>query len=264
MPAGPSNCHFFTPRECYIASERIQREHKEQSAEPTTIRDVDRGLRNISNTLMAFGFFFCNVTVQSFSLFLPTLLRALGWTAVKAQLLTVPPYIIAATWSIFVSWLSDRVKKRGLFVIIHGLIAMMGYIILVTVDQAKIKYMAVYFAAIGGYPLGPFFLAWGMNNAAGPTIRAVASAYIVSVGTFGGILATWTYVSKDAPEYYTGHYINIGCQATLTVIGVLGIVYVKWENGMRRKGKRDHRLEGLGEREKERLGYRHPQFRYVD
>lgn len=141
---------------------------------------------------------------------------------------------------------------------------MMGYIILVTVDSAKIKYMAVYFSALGAYPLGPFFLAWGMNNAAGATIRAVASAYIVSVGTFGGILATWTYLVKDAPDYLRGHYINIGCQAALTCIGVLGIGYVRWENGVRVRGGRDGRVQGLSEVERRRLGYRNPEFRYVE
>lgn len=214
---------------------------------------------------MAIGFFFCNVTVQSFSLFLPTILRDLKWTSTKAQLMTVPPYAIACLWSIFVSWLSDRVKKRGLFVVVHGAIAMMGYIILITIaeERANIRYMAVYFSALGGFPQGPFFLGWGMNNAAGPTIRAVASGYIVSVGTFGAILATWTYVPSDGPRYLKGHKINIGAQSGVMAIGVLGLLYVAYENSVRRKGKRDHRIEGLSEDEKVKLGYRHPDFRYV-
>ncbi|TGZ83492.1 MFS general substrate transporter [Ascodesmis nigricans] len=266
MPKGPDTATFLTEHERFIAYERIQREHKEQSAEKATVDDVARGLLNISNTLMALGFFFCNATVQSFSLFLPTILRDLGWNSTKAQLLTVPPYAIACLWSIFVSWVSDRIKKRGLLIIIHGFIAMLGYIILITIDplRSNIKYMAVFFSAIGAFPIGPFFLGWGLNNAAGPTIRAVASGYIVSIGTFGAVLATWTYLPKDAPLFYTGHKINIGCQSGLIGISMMALAYVYWENKVRREGKRDHRLEGLSEMEKIKLGYRHPEFRYVD
>lgn len=110
------------------------------------------------------GFFFNNISVQSFSLFMPTILRDLGWTATKAQLLTVPPYVLAAIWSIFISWVSDKYKKRGVFACGHAFVAMMGYAILTQADRAAIKYMAVFFGAVGCYPLGPIFLSWGINS----------------------------------------------------------------------------------------------------
>jgi hypothetical protein len=55
----------------------------------------------------------------------------------------------------------------------------------------NIRYMGVFFITLGAFPGGPGFLAWGMNNAAGPAVRAVSSAYIVTLGTAGGVLATW-------------------------------------------------------------------------
>lgn len=66
---------------------------------------------------------------------------------------------------------------------------------LVTVDSPNIKYMAVFFAASGAFPLGPGFLSWSLNNAAGPSVRAVTGGYVVSVGTAGAILATYAIFS---------------------------------------------------------------------
>jgi len=40
-------------------------------------------------------------------------------------------------------------------------------------------------------------------------------------------------------------------------------LYAKWENAKRERGERDHRLNGLSEDEKDQLGYRHPEFRYI-
>jgi len=266
LPTSPLTSSFLTPREQQIAHERIQREHKEAGAEKTTSKHVTRAVLNINNFMMAMGFFFCNITVQSYSLFLPTILRALWTDTTKVQLLTVPPYVAAAGWSIFVSWLSDRVRRRGLFIVTHGIVAMIGYCVLISTMSVKVRYFAVYLSAMGAFPLGPFFLGWGINNAAGPTIRAVTSAYIVSVGTCGAIVATWTYIGwRDAPRFITCHSINIGAQVMVTLIGVSGIIYARWENRQRNAGRRDHRTEGLGTEEALRqLGYRHPEFRYVE
>ncbi|KAA8911743.1 major facilitator superfamily domain-containing protein [Sphaerosporella brunnea] len=264
MYASPETCKFLTPRQRYIAIERIQREHRENQKEKTQLIHVKRGILNINNLLCAVGFFLNNISVQSFALFMPTILKALGWTSTKAQLLTVPPYILAATWSIFVSWLSDRYKKRGLFASGHSLCAIVGYAIIISTDRAAIKYMGVFFGTLGCYPLGPIFLSWGLNNAAGPTIRAVSSGFIVSFGTFGSIIATWTYLPADAPKYRHGHTINLAAQSAAALTAVIGILYCRWENNKRARGERDHRISGLSEEEARKLGYRHPEFRYIE
>lgn len=264
MYTSPETCKFLTPRQKYIAMERLRRDSRENAAEKTQMVHVKRGILNINNILCALGFFFNNVSVQSLALFMPTILRALGWTSTKAQLLTVPPYVAAAAWSIFVSWLSDRCKMRGVFAVCHSICAIVGYAILVTTDQAGTKYLAVFFCALGCFPLGPIFLSWGINNAAGPTIRAVSSGYIVSVGTLGAIVATWTYVPSDAPNYITGHSINLGSQACAAFVAFVGVLYCRWENAKRARGGRDHRIQGMTEVEARKLGYRHPEFRYME
>jgi hypothetical protein len=133
----------------------------------------------------------------------------------------------------------------------------------VTSKSNTVKYIAVFFAATGVFPLGPVFLAWGINNAAGQSIRAVSSGFIVALGGGGAVVATWTYLEKDKPNYLTGHYINIGSNAIAFLLAAAGIVYTKWENGKRERGERDNRLAGLSPEEQNQLGYRHPAFRYI-
>ncbi|RPB04336.1 MFS general substrate transporter [Choiromyces venosus 120613-1] len=264
MPGNPQNCMFLSERQRWIAAERIRIEHKELTSERTELWHVKRAIFNINNLICCLGFFFCNITVQSFSLFLPTILSALGWKATKAQLLTVPPYAVACCFSIFIAWLSDHHRKRGLFILVCTTLTLTGYSILVSVEKANIKYMGVFFAASGAFPLGPAFLSWGLNNAAGPSIRAVTGGYIVSVGTAGAILATWTYVPTDGPKYIRGHSINLGAEICVALVSLLGIFYARWENALRDRGGRDSLVVGLTEEQVQKLGYRHPDFRYIE
>lgn len=47
-------------------------------------------------------------------------------------------------------------------------------------------------------------------------------------------------------------------------MGLLGIFYARWENALRDRGGRDNRLVGLTEEQVQKLGYRHPDFRYIE
>lgn len=58
------------------------------------------------------------------SLFLPTILRDLGYTANNAQLMTIPVYVAGAIMSILIAYLSDRVGKKSPFII--GLLVTMA------------------------------------------------------------------------------------------------------------------------------------------
>jgi hypothetical protein len=81
--------------------------------------------------------------------------------------------------------------------------------------------------------------------------------------TFGFCFSRWTYISTDAPRYFTGHAINLGGQIAIVIVTVFGIFYCMYENRVRAEGKRDHRLEGLTEQEQADLGSRHPTYRYI-
>ena len=159
-----------------------------------------------------------------------------------------------------------------------------GFAILRWATDPNVRYGGVFLITLGAFPGGPGFLSWALNNASGPAIRAVSGAYVVTLGTAGGVLATWyvsihshalgevgvnanhayrTYRAQESPKYPTGHTINLTGQIVVLFLSVGGILYCKWENRQRSLGKRDHRLNGLSEAEIKDLGYRHPDFRYI-
>jgi adenylosuccinate synthase len=190
-------------------------------------------------------------------------LKDLGWTATKAQLYSVPPYVCACLIAIAVAFISDKTNRRGLYLAIFTLPAIAGFCIMRWSTDPNVRYGGIFLITIGAFPGGPGFLAWAANNAAGPAIRSVSTAYVVTLGTAGGILATWTYQVDEAPRYPTGHTINLVGQICVCLLACFGIVYCKWENKQRDQGKRDHRLQNATAAQIKDLGYRHPEFRYI-
>lgn len=160
LPSRPDQSKFLSPRDQYIALERINREHQESAQSKTTLKDVKVGLCNVNNIICGLGFLFATISAQSLSLFMPTILRALGWTALKTQFYTVPPYVVACAWTLISSKISDKMKRRGVFAAFNAAISMTGYCIIVTAHSNTIKYLGVFFAASGSFPNAPGFLSW--------------------------------------------------------------------------------------------------------
>ncbi|KAK3386698.1 major facilitator superfamily domain-containing protein [Podospora didyma] len=262
MPTTPSDAYFLNPRERMIAAERLNRENRADPNAKVTWNDFKRGIFCIHNYTCALGFFLINITVQGLSVFMPTILLDLGWTQTQAQLYSVPPYVCACLVAVGVAYASDKTKVRGIWLAAFHTLAAVGFAILRWVDNPNIRYMAVFFVTIGAFPGGPGFLSWAMNNSAGPSVRAVTSGYVVSLGTMGGIVATWTYINTDAPRYKNGHTVNLAGNLVVVFLALFGIAYCTWENKQRAAGKRDHRLEGLSQEEQDQLGSRHPRFHY--
>ncbi|KAL6250778.1 hypothetical protein RBB50_003081 [Rhinocladiella similis] len=263
LPDSPGTARFLTDKHRHIATQRIADEYKEESDQKVRPRHIKKAILSISTNFSAFMFFFLSVNLSSISLFLPTILRALGYSAVQAQLRSVAPYVSACIISIAVSWCSDRFRRRGVFIASATLLGIAGYGILIGTKSNSAKYGAVFVAAMGVFAAGPASVSWGVNNAAGTSVRSVTSAYIISLGNCGSIVATWTYLPESAPQYTLGHALNLGALACAFLLAVSAITYYKWENTKRDKGERDHRLGGITEQEKRDLGSSHPAFRYI-
>ncbi|KAI1814692.1 MFS general substrate transporter [Poronia punctata] len=263
LPQSPESSTYLTERERWIAAERVRLEHKAHSHEKVEMKHIKRAVSNINNYICAGGFFFINVTVQGLSVFLPTILREIGYESLTAQYYSVPVYVAASLIAIGIAWVSDKTRMRGIYLAAFALLGITGFALLRWGSGNGLKYAAVYLCAVGAFPGGPGFLSWGINNAAGPAVRAVSSGYIVSLGTAGGILAIWAYIPSDAPAFPQGHSINFASQVVVLFLALLGMAYCMWENRVRARGGRDSRLVGLTEEEKSALGYRHPDFRYM-
>ena len=199
------------------------------------------------------------VAVYALSLFLPTIISGLGYTAAIAQLLTIPVYAAASISCVLVGYFSDRLAQRCLFTIGCYLVVFVGFLIAVAPSNfiPGLTYAGCFIAACGIYPGIPGILALASNNFAPATKRAVGMAIQMGLGTLGGAAASNFYRDQDAPRYRLGHGLVLGFAA-------LGLLTLTTYYFACRKinAKRDRELDqGHGEGMYQ-LGDKAPTFRY--
>ncbi|KAL3459359.1 major facilitator superfamily domain-containing protein [Aspergillus heterothallicus] len=210
IPSGPGTARFLTEKQQQLAIDRLRVDPDGTSEHTrTTLRDVRRGLTTLPIVACAIGFFFGNTCAQSFSLFSPSIIGAMGYTDELAQLLSVGPYAAACFLSILTGFISDHHRTRGPLILLTAPLGIAGTALLLFLPDSLpgAKYGALYLAAPGIYAFLPLWITWAVNNAATPTVKAVAAGLVFSVGSLGGILAPWVYLARDAPGYHTGHAI---------------------------------------------------------
>ncbi|KAF9466150.1 MFS general substrate transporter [Collybia nuda] len=265
IPTDPQSSRFLTEEERILALARIDADRVVQAhgrRERTTTKLVLRSF-SLSTTICAICFLMVNISFQGLSLFMPTVISTLGhYTVVESQLRTVPPYLIGALWSVTFSYYSYRQKQRVVPITLSCLLMIIGYGIAIGTKESHARYAACFLSITGVSLTGPLYLAWGTDNAAPDTVRAATTAIIPGIGTFGSIIAVWTYIPTDAPNYHNGNSLNLATSCAASMLTFMLFLFFRWENRKRDRGERDYRLEGKTSAEIEQLGYLHPEFRY--
>ncbi|KAF8693161.1 hypothetical protein AX14_002309 [Amanita brunnescens Koide BX004] len=141
-------------------------------------------------------------------LFLPTIIKSLGYSSANAQLLTAPPFILACLMLILIGHLSDKFNLRGPFIIGGCLVSLAGYVILITVPIPTVGYAGTFIATIGVFPATAVNLAWVGSIAGGEVRKGVTFAMISTMANFGGICASFIYMNP--PRFFMGHGTIIG------------------------------------------------------
>lgn len=168
----------------------------------------------------------------------PSIINQLGYSAAKAQLLTVPPYAVAFVFTLSIATLSERLHKRAIFIIGSAALGSVGYIILLAntnpVARPGVSYAGTILAAAGLYPAVALSLSWPAINVSGQTKRAIANAMQISIGNCGAVLGTQLYRTETAPRYVLGHSF-----ALAYLVGNAAVTGLLWWMMARENKRRD-------------------------
>ncbi|KAI0311411.1 MFS general substrate transporter [Amylostereum chailletii] len=146
--------------------------------------------------------------VYAVALFTPSIISSLGYSAARAQLLSIPPFVCGCFYTITAGVLSDHFHLRGPFIVLNSCVAMVGYILAYTTSAPGPGYAAAVFAAMGVYANIAITLAWAGGNAGGEVKRGTVIAMVIGMGNLGGICSSFVY--NDPPRYHHGHGTMIG------------------------------------------------------
>lgn len=260
----PATARWLTEEEKDLAVARI----KSERVGTTTVLDtIDKtklfkGMSCPVTLSTAFVFLLNNITVQGLAFFAPTIVRTLyrDKTTIQHQLLTVPPYVCGAFFTLLFPLLSWRFDRRQIFIVLSAPMVMVGYSMFLGVKDPTVRYAATFLITSSAFVLGPLTNAHVSANVISDTARSAAIGVNVMVGNIGGLISAWAFLPFDGPDYHIGNGLNLATASMILIISSLTLVWMKRDNVKRKSKDIDQELSGLTQQEIEDLDWKHPAF----
>lgn len=132
----------------------------------------------------------------------------------------------------------------------------------IATENHNVRYGATFLITATAFPFAALTNSQVSANVVSDTARAAALSMNVMVGNLGGLLATWTWLSFDAPDYHIGNGLNIASCSGIVITSTALLFWMKWDNARRDKVDVREKLDGLSQKQIEDLDWRHPGFRW--
>ncbi|TWU70487.1 hypothetical protein ED733_000495 [Metarhizium rileyi] len=222
LPNSAHDAWFLNEDEKQVAlSRQIQQVGKGSRIGSFEWRDSYSILLDAKAWLTSLMYFSCNVSYASLPVFLPTILKDMGFSGLEAQGLSAPPYFASFLVTIASTYIADRTQQRGLTVIAMALLGGAGYVMLAAASTTAVRYSGVYLAAAGVFPTIANILPWVVNNQGSDERRGAGVVILNLIGQCGPLLGTRMYSQDERPNYVKGHSI---CASFMLFVAVLAII----------------------------------------
>ncbi|KAL4884123.1 major facilitator superfamily domain-containing protein [Aspergillus karnatakaensis] len=209
---------FLLLRQKYSAGGETGIKEKEE----LTRSDVKKAFQSFHTYAVALIEFTVATVVYGISFVLPTIIAALGYSDVKAQAMTAPPYVFACIVTIISGIAADRYRQRMLAIALPNAMAVAGFVVIIASVRYPsipgVTYFGLFLMAGGLYPVSPGVMAWVALNMAGSTKRAAGMALMMSISQLGGVMGSNIFLAKESPTYPVGFGI---CLSMLMIFGVI-------------------------------------------
>ena len=117
----------------------------------------------VAGAFMYLGFV---VPAYSYAYFSPTIIKSFGYSAIRTQLLSVPPWACSFVFAMIIATCSNLTKHHFLFVLLPLFVAIAGFLMLLGTkeDAYHVKYGALFLAVSGVYSTMPVIVCWFNSN----------------------------------------------------------------------------------------------------
>ncbi|KAI6044021.1 major facilitator superfamily domain-containing protein [Pisolithus marmoratus] len=204
LPGRPESTDFLTPAERKLAVERINRG---TSSDIGTTHMSVAALLDWRVYVAGIIYFGLNCALGSLSAFLPTIISTMGFGSVAlSQLMVVPPYAAAGLALVIFSYLSDKMRTRGLFIIAGCTLG--GHP--ARGDTQPIRPLLLHFLRCHwnvyehSFDIGVVSTHQVTHNLGSETKRATGVPLFGAIGQCGSILGSHLYPLTEGPAYRRG------------------------------------------------------------
>ena len=223
LPYDAQSAKFLTAEEKQLAYYRIQVDSSSVVGEKFNLKSALGILKHPTSWLILAIEICLGVPLQSVSLFLPVIVKRLGYSTVKTNLYTVAPNISGAVMLLILGFASDLTRLRFPFIALGFAFTCIGFIIFAAVDiqtDLNVAYFACFMMTWGTSAPSVILDVWYNNNIADENKRMLLTSIGVPIANLMGVVSSNIFQNKDAPKYLpalttTAIFGAIGCVLTL-------------------------------------------------
>ncbi|KAL8906565.1 MAG: hypothetical protein Q9207_001949 [Kuettlingeria erythrocarpa] len=230
IPNTPWTARYLTKRERRVAELRLRQRQKKGQQETSGKKfewdEIWEALKDPKYYVLLF-----------LPVFLPTIIEDMGYSALRSQALSAPPYLVAFIVVLVTAYYSDKYHNRGLFICFHALLAAGGYAMMTIAGIFKVsalwRYWAIYPAASGFFSAVTLLIAWTINNQDSDAKKGTGVAILNIIGQLGPFIGTGLYPETDGPFYIHG---MAACTIFMLVVAGLSLllrIILRRENTVR-------------------------------
>ncbi|KZO92931.1 MFS general substrate transporter [Calocera viscosa TUFC12733] len=221
LPTSPGSAWFLSKAERAYAEKRMIMDSAENIADSHRIstRDIIETLKDWKLWMMLPCAMLTTMGPTGFTTFLPLVVKGLGFSGAIANLLSVPPYVAGACVVLLMSWLSDRYRKRGLFIVIGLFVVIIGLILTVTLPLANTnaRYGALIILLAGTFVATPLNTSWLASNTPDPGKRTLVLS-LNNWSNLAQVYASELFQPQYGPDYQLPMRVLLGLMC-LAVVG---------------------------------------------
>ncbi|OCF41064.1 hypothetical protein I317_05075 [Kwoniella heveanensis CBS 569] len=229
VPQHSSQAWFLTQEEKEFAVERMHRDSggQDYQAEGITFNDVKLALKDWKIWMTLPTQIIGGIPGNAVPVFLPLIVRSLGYESYRANLYSVPIYVVGAAGLWTIAYCSDRWRDRTLFLLIAYAFQILGLTLVACLSGAGGRYAALCIMQIGLYATPPLYVAVLANNTPTPGHRAIIIS-LNAMSNINGIPGGQLFRAKFAPLYRVPFYVSLGCAAyAFLAIGVFRYLMIR-------------------------------------
>lgn len=248
IPDSPESARYLTVRERKVAKLRLEDEqaHENQRTVDDQLGEKGALLAKIRSSsfvktlsspipwLQALIFFSINVSFASLPVFLPTIIKAMSFSALASQILSAPPYLLSFAFVLLIGHLSDKIPdSRGICLMACASASALSYFsiaLFATMEQSGlisdnfsiiVRYVAIYPAAMGLFSCVVLIITWNLNNQHSRKEKGLSMMVMNILGQCGPLIGANSYPKTDAPHYVNGMLMSGGFMVGVAVLAAV-------------------------------------------
>ncbi|KAF2159323.1 hypothetical protein M409DRAFT_37962 [Zasmidium cellare ATCC 36951] len=210
LPASAESAWFLSAEEKETMRLRKERDRMFRGADKFDRRWIKLTLKDPFVYLLGIAFFTSSVAINGFGVFLPTILAGLGYASLQVNYMTIPVYVVGAISLVTIVFLSDRFKRRGVFIMGCCAPVAIGYLICVATPNQHAGYAGMFILVLGIFPISTLAVTWIATNLAPDDKRAFGMPLAYSIGNISNLMSSQLYPTQQGPRYIVGNTVSAG------------------------------------------------------